>query len=136
MNRPAENESAVSTGEGLVDFLGVMRTLRSDCAWTASQTHESLRPYVLEEAEEVAEAIDTGEPAKLKDELGDLLFQVYYHAAIAEEAGEFTMDDVVAGLKAKMVRRNRHVFGDLRGTNPSIDEIHKIWTDAKAAETR
>ncbi len=101
-----------------------MRTLRSDCAWTASQTHESLRLYVIEEAEEVAEAIDSGEPARLQDELGDLLFQVYYHAAIAEEAGEFTMDDVVAGLKAKMVRRNRHVFGDLRGTNPSIDEIH------------
>ena len=116
------------------DFLDVMHTLRRECAWTASQTHESLRPYLLEEAEEVAEAIDSGDPDKLRDELGDLLFQVFYHSAIAEERGDFTFDDVVVGLTAKLKRRNRHVFGDLRGTNPSIDEIHKIWNDAKAAE--
>ena len=123
-----------ATGEGLVEYLDLMRRMRAECAWKASQTHESLRQYVLEEADEVAEAIDEKDWAHLCDELGDLLMQIYFHAQIAEENGEFTMDDVVANLKTKMIRRNPHVFGDLRGRTLTIDEINELWESAKVAE--
>ena len=88
-----------------------MRRLRAECAWKAGQTHRSLARYLLEETHETLEAIDTGDAAHLREELGDLLLQVYFHAVIAEEAGEFTLDDVAADITAKMHRRNPHVFG-------------------------
>jgi uncharacterized protein YabN with tetrapyrrole methylase and pyrophosphatase domain len=123
-------------GEGLVEFLGLMRTMRERCAWKGAQTHESLAPYLREEADEVLEAIAEGDPAHLCDELGDLLLQIYFHAAIAEEAGAFTMDDVVAGLTAKMRRRNPHVFGPqaTSGRTWTVEEIEELWQAAKAAE--
>jgi len=130
----------VATGEGLIEFLTMMRTMRERCAWKASQTHISLAPYLREEAEEVLEAIEeggaTGAWEHLADELGDLLLQIYFHAAIAEAAGEFTMDDVIAGLTDKMRRRNPHVFGPEAdsGRTFTIDEIEQIWQAAKAAE--
>lgn len=133
-------EPRAATGEGLVEFLGLMRTMRERCAWKASQTHESLTRYLREESAEVLEAIDegseTGSWAHLKEELGDLLLQIYFHAAIAEEAGEFTMDDVIAGLTAKMVRRNPHVFGTEAesGRRYTIEEIEELWQAAKARE--
>lgn len=125
-----------ASGEGLVEFLGLMRTMRERCAWKASQTHESLARYLREESAEVLEAIDEGDPEHLKEELGDLLLQIYFHAAIAEEAGEFTMDDVIAGLTAKMIRRNPHVFGPeaQSGRRYTIEEIEELWQAAKAAE--
>ncbi|GGO89805.1 hypothetical protein GCM10011584_20130 [Nocardioides phosphati] len=123
-------------GEGLVEFLGLMRTMRERCAWKGAQTHESLAPYLREEADEVLEAIAEGDPAHLCDELGDLLLQIYFHAAIAEEAGAFAMDDVVAGLTAKMRRRNPHVFGPEAesGRTFTLEEIEELWQAAKAAE--
>lgn len=123
-------------GEGLVEFLGLMRTMRERCAWKGAQTHESLAPYLREEADEVLEAITEGDAAHLCDELGDLLLQIYFHAAIAEEAGAFTMDDVVAGLTAKMRRRNPHVFGPeaASGRTFTLEEIEEMWQAAKAAE--
>lgn len=123
-------------GEGLVEFLGLMRTMRERCAWKGAQTHESLARFLREEADEVLEAIAEGDPAHLCDELGDLLLQIYFHAAIAEAAGEFTMDDVVAGLTAKMRRRNPHVFGPeaASGRQFSLEEIEEMWQAAKAAE--
>ena len=97
-------------GEPLVDFLDVMRRLRAQCPWKAEQTHRSLARYLLEETHETIEAIDTGDPDHLREELGDLLLQVYFHAVIAEEAGDFTLDDVARGITEKMLRRNPHVF--------------------------
>jgi uncharacterized protein YabN with tetrapyrrole methylase and pyrophosphatase domain len=125
-------------GEGLVEFLGLMRTMRERCAWKGAQTHESLARFLREEADEVLEAIAEGDPAHLCDELGDLLLQIYFHAAIAEAAGEFTMDDVVAGLTAKMRRRNPHVFGPeaASGREFTLEEIEEMWQAAKAAERR
>jgi len=127
-------------GEGLIDFLAMMRLMRERCAWKAAQTHESLARHLREESEEVLEAIEEGDPDHLKEELGDLLLQVYFHAVIAEEAGEFTMDDVIAGLTEKMVRRNPHVFGPdadaawQSGRRYTIEEIEELWQAAKAAE--
>ena len=91
-----------------------MRRLRAECDWKAAQTHRSLARYLLEETHETLEAIDTGEPTAtehLREELGDLLLQVYFHAVIAEESGAFTFDDVAADIVAKLRRRNPHVFG-------------------------
>lgn len=135
---PDESSQAktYASGEGLVEFLDLMRVMRERCAWKSSQTHESLAKHLREESEEVLEAIEEADPDHLKEELGDLLLQVYFHAAIAEEAGEFTMDDVIAGLTAKMKRRNPHVFGPEAdsGRRYTVDEIEELWQAAKAAE--
>ncbi len=116
----------------LLEFLEVMRRLRVECAWKAGQTHRSLARYLLEETYETLEAIDTGDAALLREELGDLLLQVYFHAVIAEEAGEFTLDDVASDIIAKMHRRNPHVFGSGEGGTP--DQINEVWESIKASE--
>ena len=121
-----------ATGRPLVEFLDDMRLLRERCPWKAGQTHRSLVRYLLEEAHETVEAIESGDPSHLREELGDLLLQVYFHAAIAEEAGEFTIDDVVADLADKMRRRNPHVFGDEEAG--SAAEVDARWQRLKAAE--
>jgi len=113
-------------------FLEVMRRLRAECGWKAAQTHRSLVRYLLEEAHETAEAIESGTPDDLREELGDLLLQVYFHAVIAEEAGEFTLDDVAHDVTAKMHRRNPHVFGDAPSGTPA--EIDAAWQAIKAEE--
>ena len=132
------NERTHASGEGLVEFLDLMRLMRERCVWKSSQTHASLAQYLREESDEVLEAINEGDPDHLKEELGDLLLQVYFHAAIAEEAGEFTMDDVIAGLTAKMKHRNPHVFGPEAesGRRYTLDEVERLWSAAKAAEKR
>ena len=124
--------AVVSGGEPLLEFLEVMRRLRVECPWKAGQTHRSLARYLLEETHETLEAIDTGDAAHLREELGDLLLQVYFHAVIAEERGEFTLDDVAADIIEKMVRRNPHVFADA----PSGDAvaINEAWEAIKAQE--
>jgi MazG family protein len=123
---------APASGAPLLDFLEVMRRLRAECAWKAGQTHRSLARYLLEETHETLEAIDTGDAALLREELGDLLLQVYFHAVIAEETGEFTIDDVAADVIAKMHRRNPHVFADAAGG--SAEEINEVWESIKATE--
>ena len=129
-----------ATGKGLVEFLALMREMRAGCAWKAAQTHVTLAPHLLEESAEAVEAIaegaSTGSWDHLCDELGDVLLQVYFHAAVAEEAGEFTMDDVIAGLTAKMIRRNPHVFDPaVVAAGPyTVEEIEGIWAAAKAGE--
>ena len=121
-----------SDGSPLEAFAEQMRVLRRECAWKREQTHTSLIPFVREEAEEVVEAIESGDPAALCDELGDLLLQVVIHAVIAEEAGEFTLDDVARGVMAKMERRNPHVFGDAVAN--TVAEVMALYNAAKAAE--
>jgi tetrapyrrole methylase family protein/MazG family protein len=122
------------------DLLAIMRRLRGPggCPWDAEQTHESLTRYLLEETYEVIEAIDMKSPEHLKEELGDLLLQPVFHSAIAEEAGTFTMDDVIQTLCDKLVRRHPHVFGDMeiRDSSAQIENWEQIKKAEKGEERR
>jgi len=102
------------------------------CPWDREQTHSSLRPYVVEEAYEVLAVLDAGDVGRLPDELGDLLFQVLIHAQLAEEAGEFSMADVLARLAAKLIRRHPHVFGDVK--LETAEEVVGQWDELKRGE--
>jgi XTP/dITP diphosphohydrolase len=126
-------------GERLLEFLEVMRRLRVECAWKAGQTHRSLARYLLEETHETLEAIDTGDLEHLREELGDLLLQVYFHAVIAEESGAFTIDDVAGDIIEKMRRRNPHVFappGEEPTPGGDAQTINEVWESIKALEKR
>ena len=96
----------------LEDTLALMRDLRARCDWDAAQTHESLRPYLIEEAYEVDDAIRAGDDSKLREELGDLLLQVLFHSVVADERGAFSMSDVAEGFITKMKARHPHLYGD------------------------
>lgn len=126
-----------TAAEPLLALTEVMRRLRAECPWKAEQTHRSLARYLLEETHEVLEALDTGDLTHLREELGDLLLQVYFHAAIAAERADFTIDDVAQDLIAKLVRRNPHVFA-ANGTDapPALDAagVNEAWEAAKATE--
>lgn len=124
------------TRSSLDELAEVMATLRRECAWKAGQTHTSLVRYLLEEAYEVIEAIETSDPQHLREELGDLLLQVYFHAAIAAEAGEFDIEDVAADLIAKLKRRNPHVYGTGGDSADPTDPvaINEQWEQIKAEE--
>jgi XTP/dITP diphosphohydrolase len=117
------------TGEHLVELVQVMARLRAECDWKSVQTHRSLARYLLEETYETLEAIDTGDLVHLREELGDLLLQVYFHAEIADG---FDIDDVAADLIAKMVRRNPHVFGDAQASGAA--SVNELWESIKATE--
>lgn len=115
----------------------VMDRLRSPggCPWDAAQTHESLARYLLEETYEVLEAIDTGDPLLLREELGDLLLQVLFHARLAQELAEgerFSIADVADDLVAKLIRRHPHVFAGADATDPAA--VNERWEADKAAE--
>ena len=126
--------SGQSSGQPLLDFLEDMRRLRRECPWKREQTHRSLARYLQEETAETIEAIDAGDAAHLCEELGDLLLQVYFHAAIAAESGLFDIEDVAADLIAKLHRRNPHVFGDATGRTMAPHEVNEEWQRIKAAE--
>lgn len=96
----------------LNDTVALMRDLRKRCDWDAAQTHETLRPYLVEECHELDDAIRDGSPALMREELGDVLLQVLFHSVIAEERGEFDAHDVARGLIAKMKARHPHLYGD------------------------
>jgi tetrapyrrole methylase family protein / MazG family protein len=125
---------------GFEQVMTIMRRLRAPggCPWDAEQSHESLKRYLLEEAYEVIEAIDTGSDKLLKEELGDLLLQPVFHAAIAEERGAFTMDDILATLADKLIRRHPHVFGDqeIKDSEAQIANWEKIKKAEKGEERR
>jgi XTP/dITP diphosphohydrolase len=122
-------------GARLLDLVSTMDALRTGCPWDAKQTHESLAPYLLEEAYEALEAVETGDLDALREELGDVLLQVVFHARVAQERADetgFTVDDVAAGIVDKLVRRHPHVFG---GTEVSgAEEVTVNWDAIKAAE--
>lgn len=113
-----------------------MREIRRECAWSREITHRDLVPYLVEESAELIDAVEAGTVADLQEELGDVLWQVLFHAAIAEERGAdgFTIDDVAQGLTDKMVRRHPHVFGSETAATPEEVLVH--WNAAKAAEKR
>src|SRR5689334_6275309 len=123
--------AAIDAFTRLVDIMAKLRA-PGGCPWDREQTHATLRPYVLEEAYEVLDAIDAGDPARLRDELGDLLLQVVFHAELAQEAGTFGIGDVACAIAEKLVRRHPHVFADVsvRGA----DDVVRNWTQIKAAE--
>jgi ATP diphosphatase len=108
---PAMTSSARKSIDDLLAVMAALRTPGSGCPWDLEQTFKTIAPYTIEEAYEVAAAIEQGDLGGLKDELGDLLLQVVYHARIAEETGAFAFPDVAAAITAKMIRRHPHVFG-------------------------
>jgi XTP/dITP diphosphohydrolase len=124
----------------LTELVEVMARLRRECAWKAGQTHESLARYLLEETYETLEAIEAGDDAHLREELGDLLLQILFHAVIAEEQGKFDIDDVAADLVVKLRRRNPHVFDPGSSTVPAgsssetAEAINDQWERIKADE--
>ena len=124
--------AAAPVGAELVRFADVVRRLREECPWDRQQTHETLVRYVIEETYEVVEAIHSGDPGLLEEELGDLLLQVFLHSAIATQAGEFTIADVAHAISEKMIRRHPHVFGDV--VVSGADHVAANWEAIKRAE--
>ncbi len=116
------------------DLVALMAKLRGPdgCPWDRKQTPESLKPFLVEECYEVIDALDEGSPHKIKEELGDLLFQIIFHARIAEERGQFTMHEVIAANLEKMVRRHPHVFGDAELSTDK--EVLANWEEIKKKE--
>jgi ATP diphosphatase len=116
----------------LLDIMAALRTPVTGCAWDLEQDFASIAPFTIEEAYEVADAIERGDMADLRDELGDLLLQVVFHARMAQEAGHFDFGGVVEAITAKLIRRHPHVFGDARDLSPA--EVKQIWRTVKAQE--
>ncbi len=122
-------------GAGLLELMAVMARLRRECPWDAEQTHESLAPHLLEESFEALDALESGDPDAVREELGDVLLQVYFHAEVASERTDgtgYTIDDVADGIAAKLIRRHPHVFGDVSVSG--ADEVKLNWDAIKAAE--
>lgn len=118
----------------LDELIATLERLRAPggCAWDRDQTHASLVQYLVEESAELVEAIESGDDAELVEELGDVLYQVLFHADIAAEAGRFTLEDVAAHMTRKMVGRHPHVFGDVVAETP--DDVVATWDAVKALE--
>jgi XTP/dITP diphosphohydrolase len=125
-------------GARLLDLVQVMDRIRVECPWSSRQTHEGLAKYGIEEAYELVEAIEEGDRDELREELGDVLLQVVFHARIAEEGRPedgtepFSIDDVAGGIVAKLIHRHPHVFGDATATTP--EEVKEHWLRTKAVE--
>ncbi len=122
-------------GAALLRLVEVMDTLRVSCPWDAKQTHETLAPYLLEECYEALEALEGGDPAALRDELGDVLLQVVFHARVAAERTDgtgFNVDDVATGIVEKLIRRHPHVFSDVQVSG--AEDVKRNWDAIKAAE--
>lgn len=116
----------------LIEIMAALRTPETGCPWDLQQNFASIAPYTIEEAYEVADAIARNDPDDLRDELGDLLLQVVFHARMAEEQGAFDFGDVVDGITRKLIRRHPHVFGDVRGLSP--EDVKGLWDRIKADE--
>ncbi|MFF5184087.1 nucleoside triphosphate pyrophosphohydrolase [Streptomyces sp. NPDC000345] len=123
-------------GARLLDLIQVMDRIREECPWSSRQTHKGLAKYGIEEAYELVEAIEDGDRDELREELGDVLLQVVFHARIAEEDEEspFSIDDVAATIVTKLIHRHPHVFGDATATTP--EEVKEHWLRTKAVEKR
>src|SRR5919198_885270 len=117
------------------EFVAVVKALRTPETggpWDLEQTHQTLRPYLTEEAHETLDAIDRGDDPALREELGDLLLQVVLHAQLADDRGAFSITEVIRGIAEKMVRRHPHVFGSARVSGSA--EVLRNWEQIKAAE--
>ena len=118
--------------QALINVMAALRDPETGCPWDKEQDFATIAPFTIEEAYEVRAAIASGDPAQLKDELGDLLFQVVYHAQMAAERGWFSFDDVAAGITAKMIRRHPHVFGEEASRSAAAQTA--AWESQKEAE--
>jgi tetrapyrrole methylase family protein / MazG family protein len=127
--------SSPDAGQRFLDLLTMMARLRGEggCPWDREQTRESLRPFLVEETYEVLDALDSGDPRNIREELGDLLFQVVFHTEIARERGEFTMRELLDALVTKMTRRHPHVFAD-RPVASAAEALAR-WEAIKESET-
>src|ERR1700691_4639186 len=114
----------------LLEIMMALRNPQTGCPWDIEQTFATIAPYTIEEAYEVADAITRNDLADLKDELGDLLLQVVFHARMAQERNAFDFGDVVESITAKMIRRHPHVFGAKRDLSP--DDVKGLWAKIKA----
>ncbi len=135
MTSPAAGSEQPVPGSRLLELVQVMDTLRVSCPWDARQTHASLAPHLLEETYEALDALTAGDQVALREELGDVLLQVVFHARLAQERTDGTgydIDDVAEGITAKLTRRHPHVFGDVDVSGP--DEVRLNWDAIKAAE--
>jgi tetrapyrrole methylase family protein/MazG family protein len=132
--RPAVKSRRLSAGEWFEKLAAVQARLRAPdgCPWDREQTHASLRTYLIEEAYEVLEAMESGDDAKFADEMGDLLLQIVFHSQIAKEEGRFEVSDVIRAVHDKMVRRHPHVFGEKRAKDAA--EVLKNWEQIKKEE--
>lgn len=131
-----ENSNSGCDMSSFDELVKIMKTLQAPggCPWDREQTHESLKPYLIEETYELAEAIDSGKDEAIAEELGDVLLQVVFHAELAEREGKFTIDDVINGISKKMIRRHPHVFGDTDVENSS--QVLTNWEEIKRQEKR
>jgi tetrapyrrole methylase family protein / MazG family protein len=127
---------ALGAGEWFERLVALQKRLRdpNGCPWDREQTHSTLRTYLIEEAYEVLDALETGEDSKFAEEMGDLLLQIVFHSQIATEEGRFTISDVIREIHEKMVRRHPHVFGTKRAKDAA--EVLKNWEQIKARERR
>jgi len=128
------NNSELPEIKRLQEIMAKLRDPESGCPWDVKQTMESLTRYTIEEAYEVADAIAKGEPSDIRDELGDLLFQVVFYSRIAEEEGNFTLNDVAKSISDKMTRRHPHVFGNTSAPPSSEEGLTAQWDSIKAQE--
>jgi MazG family protein len=134
--RKSAKTNDISAGEWFEKLVAVQKRLRAPqgCPWDREQTHATLRPYLIEEAYEVIDALDSADDAKFAEEMGDLLLQVVFHSEIAHEQERFSVADVLREIHDKMVRRHPHVFGDARAKNSA--EVLQNWERIKATERR
>ena len=134
MRNSTKNTDA-EIAQQILELVGIMRRLRdpeSGCAWDIAQTHASIAPYTIEEAYEVAEAVQLGDMDAFCDELGDLLLQIVFQAQIASEAGNFDLGAIAAAIGQKMINRHPHIFGDR--TSDTAEAVHEQWEELKANE--
>ena len=133
MNAPSvTNQSILSALQRLIEVVAQLRSPDGGCPWDLAQTPETLIPYVIEEAYEVVDAIQSGDKKAIAEELGDLLLQVVLQTQIASEAKDFTLEEVATGITEKLIRRHPHVFGDLQVNNAA--EVNQNWEQIKAQE--
>jgi XTP/dITP diphosphohydrolase len=133
MNSPsATQQSVLDALQRLIEVVAQLRSPDGGCPWDLAQTPQTLMPYVIEEAYEVVDALHTGNPAAIAEELGDLLLQIVLQTQIAGERQDFTLEDVAEGITAKLIRRHPHVFGDVQVD--SAEEVNQNWEQIKATE--
>ncbi|CBN56877.1 MULTISPECIES: nucleoside triphosphate pyrophosphohydrolase [Kamptonema] len=131
-NSTTPNATALTAIQQLIEVVAKLRSPDGGCPWDLAQTPESLTPYVIEEAYEVVDAIRSGDPKAIAEELGDLLLQVILQAQIASESNQFSLTEIANGITEKLIRRHPHVFGDVQVN--SVDEVHQNWEQIKATE--
>src|SRR6266852_7309727 len=135
-NSKQTKQKHLTPGQWFEKLVAVQARLRAPngCPWDREQTHQSLRTYLIEEAYEVLEALESGNDAKFAEEMGDLLLQIVFHSQIASEKGRFTVAEVIRAIHDKMIRRHPHVFGKTRAKDSA--EVLRNWEQIKAGERR